>query len=378
MLKYCLFMGEHALDSLIHSLLTNQRVRWGSIYVLLLCHALQRERIAHNSFFSFRSFFNGDHLRHLRMQIIDYGSSYFSNTLAETTGGYRSREHYNNLRHLFEAKQVAFKSAARKKLIEIDTSAAHDFGPGEERRWLMVPTRMRRRFKVRSTPKDALPVDSSRSSGLASTEHTGAERLQSFTRQHMSSRTSSGPVSPEQLRASLSTMDQRERQRSASPDAIPEPPPAPRTGPIEILYRRFWRRKGDVFHLLLNLAIALDDRVWPKTDEQDVNLFVSLVYHVTGIKMKASFASEDEPLAAGLFGRMGRLRGNTPVYGAKSTETSWFRRMHIRLKAHLYPYNSGLTAGQALVTPFFDGQVATSLPRPVSLSTLFPRSSAVS
>ena len=49
-----------------------------------------------------------------------------------------------------------------------------------------------------------------------------------------------------------------------------------------LLARSFWRRKGDVFHLLLSLAIVLDDRVWPKEDERDVRMLVSLVYHVTG------------------------------------------------------------------------------------------------
>ena len=37
-------------------------------------------------------------------------------------------------------------------------------------------------------------------------------------------------------------------------------PPTPAMSPIEKLYRRFWHRKGDVFHLLLSLAISLDDR----------------------------------------------------------------------------------------------------------------------
>lgn len=43
------------------------------------------------------------------------------------------------------------------------------------------------------------------------------------------------------------------------------------------------QRKGDVFHLLLNLAIVLDERVWPKEDEEEVKLLTSLVHHVTGV-----------------------------------------------------------------------------------------------
>ena len=33
-----------------------------------------------------------------------------------------------------------------------------------------------------------------------------------------------------------------------------------RQSPIERMYRHFWQRKGDVFHLLLNMALVLDDR----------------------------------------------------------------------------------------------------------------------
>ena len=62
--------------------------------------------------------------------------------------------------------------------------------------------------------------------------------------------------------------------RGLTPPPHPPPPPPPS--------RNFWRRKGDVFHLLLSLAIVLDDRVWPKEDERDVRMLVSLVYHVTG------------------------------------------------------------------------------------------------
>jgi hypothetical protein len=30
--------------------------------------------------------------------------------------------------------------------------------------------------------------------------------------------------------------------------------------PIEAMYRRWWHRKGDIFHLLLTIALVLDDR----------------------------------------------------------------------------------------------------------------------
>lgn len=81
--------------------------------------------------------------------------------------------------------------------------------------------------------------------------------------------------------------------------------PQPKMGPVEVMYRHFWKRKGDVFHLLLGLAIALDDRVWPKEDEEDVMLFASLVHHVTGVHIHAAFASESDTKAKGVFGKGG-------------------------------------------------------------------------
>ena len=40
-------------------------------------------------------------------------------------------------------------------------------------------------------------------------------------------------------------------------------------GVVEKIYRSIWSRKGDVFNLLLSLAITLG-RVWPKSDEREV------------------------------------------------------------------------------------------------------------
>jgi len=159
----------------------------------------------------------------------------------------------------------------------------------------------------------------------------------------------------------------------------PLTPPSPTSNIIEILYRHFWRRKGDVFHLLLSLAIALDDRLWPLEDKEEVQLFISLAFQVTGIKLKASFAAEGEPAAAGLWGARRKLRGKSKRYGSKEAWGSWFRRAHIRLKAHFFPYNSGTTAGQALLAPFFQGKNEPA-PPPVgaaSLETLFPRSGPI-
>jgi hypothetical protein len=110
-----------------------------------------------------------------------------------------------------------------------------------------------------------------------------------------------------------------------------------REGPVERAYRHFWSRKGDVFHLLLALALALDDRcarrgarrfarppaptsgrhrppvtnppppsarsVWPREDARDVQLFVSLVHHVTGAKMRAHFVAAGDDAAGKLVGK---------------------------------------------------------------------------
>lgn len=100
------------------------------------------------------------------------------------------------------------------------------------------------------------------------------------------------------------------------------------------------------------------------------------------VKLKASFAREDEPRATGLWGRMGWGKededDNRPIherYGARTRFKAWFRRHHIRFRAHVMPYNSGLTAGQALVSPFFqdrDEELRVAEPA-AELETLFPR-----
>ena len=187
---------------------------------------------------------------------------------------------------------------------------------------------------------------------------------QSWERHHL--RTVSGDIT--------AAKEETEKEKE-----IPLTSPSPTSNIIEILYRHFWRRKGDVFHLLLSLAIALDDRLWPLEDKEEVQLFISLVYQVTGVKLKAFFASEGEPAAAGLWGALRKLQGKSKRYGSKEAWGSWFRRVHIRLKAHFFPYNSGTTAGQALVAPFFQEKDEPA-PPPIgvaSLETLFPRSGPI-
>jgi len=49
----------------------------------------------------------------VEFRIIDYGSSYFSQTLAQATGGFRARENYERLASVFESEHVTFKSPAK-------------------------------------------------------------------------------------------------------------------------------------------------------------------------------------------------------------------------------------------------------------------------
>lgn len=151
-------------------------------------------------------------------------------------------------------------------------------------------------------------------------------------------------------------------------------------GVIEKMYRNFWERKGDVFHLLLSLAVTLDDRVWPKEDEKDVQLFISLVHHVTGVKMKAYFVSPGDSKRIKVMGR--RLRedeetttvdGYKPyLYGTRARFFNKMRKFRMVLAAHFKPFNSGLLAGEALVSPFFGNQGPPHAKLPVCVQSAFP------
>jgi hypothetical protein len=96
---------------------------------------------------------NGDGSRmplgpRVEFKIIDYGSSFFSETLAQTTGGFRARHNYYRLTRLFETGKVAFRSPTRKTLVELDTSAGKvNVMPGkpEKRRHILPTTRIKNR-----------------------------------------------------------------------------------------------------------------------------------------------------------------------------------------------------------------------------------------
>ena len=83
----------------------------------------------------------------VEFKIIDYGSSYFSETLAQATGGFRARHNYQRLTRLFESKKVAFRSPTRQTLVEVETSAGKvGTAPGKpEKRWHLMPTGVRQR-----------------------------------------------------------------------------------------------------------------------------------------------------------------------------------------------------------------------------------------
>jgi hypothetical protein len=151
-------------------------------------------------------------------------------------------------------------------------------------------------------------------------------------------------------------------------------------GPVEKMYRLFWARKGDVFHLLLALGSILTERVWPKEDEKEVRMFAHLVYHVTGVKVTAYFASPGEPKSSAVLGK--RDKNSTAIEKVKSFDESddelsvideaqgsdvygkrkanlgscirgCLGRPHMFYRGHVHPFNSGLLAGEALVSPFF-------------------------
>jgi len=142
------------------------------------------------------------------------------------------------------------------------------------------------------------------------------------------------------------------------------------------MYRRFWERKGDVFHLLLGLAVSLDDRVWPKEDERDVQLFISLVHHVTGVKLRAYFASPNDERQLKVMGRRWKQDGpegeNKAMYGTRLRVFNGFRKFRMMFSAHMTPFNSGLLAGEALVSPFFAQGSPTHAKLPVCVEAAFP------
>ena len=254
---------------------------------------------------------------HVEFKIIDYGVGEFNETLAQAAGGHEPEETHRRIRDVFAARGIMLGPDAKK------TAAATDLA-GDD-----VPTKRCKNWKL-------CPFKSGR---FAVTSEAAA-----------AAPTAAKPKTPT---SSLSAMSSGR-------------------GPVERMYRHFWDRKGDVFHLVLALALVLDDRVWPRRDERDVQLFVSLVHHVTGVKLKAHFASADgtDPKRLRVMGQ--HKKGAEEVYGARVRCFAALRRAQILAAAHLKPFNSGLLAGEALVAPFFGMKGAPHAELPVCVESAFP------
>ncbi|PSC70169.1 kinase-like superfamily isoform A [Micractinium conductrix] len=156
------------------------------------------------------------------------------------------------------------------------------------------------------------------------------------------------------LRRAVEAADAAGHKKGAESTESADPKKRKRS-PIETVYRHWWHRKADVFHLLLTVALVLDNRTWPEHDADTVQNFCSLCHHVTGIKLKAKFkpvADTSAAASAALVVAVTAAGQPTPL-GRPPRWTHWWRRWAIRLKGHLFPFNSGLLAREALSHPFF-------------------------
>ena len=79
--------------------------------------------------------------------------------------------------------------------------------------------------------------------------------------------------------------------------------------------------------------------MWPAQDKAEVQLFISLVYHVTGVELQASFAHCGELEGQSVLGRLLRVKddhhGGTSAarfkaWGRRGKWHHFFRRLHIR------------------------------------------------
>lgn len=260
----------------------------------------------------------------VEFKIIDYGVGEFNETLAQAAGGYTADETLRAIHRVFSQRGIPVGEHANDdllRLVEQDPSG----GNGSSSR-----KKNRLRGLVLRREKDNL--------------FAVVENQTKMTRQPTTTSVSKGA--------------------------------------IEKMYRKFWERKGDVFHLLLSLAVTLDDRVWPKEDERDVQLFISLVHHVTGVKMKAYFVSPGDSKRIKVMGRRWKegedktqLKSDEfrPYwYGTRARVFNKLRKFRMMLSAHFAPFNSGLLAGEALVSPFFGNGGAPHAKLPVCVQSAFP------
>jgi hypothetical protein len=279
---------------------------------------------------------------HVEFKVIDYGVGEFNEILAQAAGGHEPEETLRNIQDVFAQKGIPVGADSKRNFIDMVNDSGN-VGSGSSRlqRWRLGQLKGNRFAAI------LCPAEKCR----RRKEKKYAARKQSQTA----------------LQAATA-------QR----------------GPIERMYRHFWSRKGDVFHLLLALAVVLDDRVWPKEDERDVNLFISLVHHVTGVKMRAYFASLGDPTRLKVMGKKDKesricqaehhstsQQASEAVYGARVRCFAAFRRTRMMLGAHFTPFNSGLLAGEALVAPFFGMKGAPHAELPVCVEAAFPFRSVV-
>lgn len=261
----------------------------------------------------------------IEFKIIDYGVGEFNETLAQAAGGYTADETLRRIHEVFSERGIPVGENASDDLLR-----------------LVEEDEMRNQVKTRKSKR-----------GI-------------FLRREKDNRFVVMVESDK--KATKKAMHRQPTTTSVS------------KGVVEKMYRNFWGRKGDVFHLLLSLAVTLDDRVWPKEDEKDVQLFISLVHHVTGVKMKAYFVSPDDSKRIKVMGR--RLREDeestkegeyTPyLYGTRARLFNKMRKFRMVVAAHFKPFNSGLLAGEALVSPFFGNQGPPHAKLPVCVQSAFP------
>ncbi|KAI7839011.1 hypothetical protein COHA_007250 [Chlorella ohadii] len=275
----------------------------------------------------------------VEFKIIDFGISKMSAKLAEAAGGREAQENVARVQQMFaHGRRIVFEGKSKRSALEMETSDFEHERFGWFKR-VVLRRSSDQQFRLnRTTPRPGSPELSSAASEAASTDDDASSEPQLFAMQ-----------APEEVVLSESEVQQACKWAHVKKTK----------SPIEKLYRSFWHRKGDVFHLLLGMALALDNRVWPEEDADDVTSLLSLVYHVTGLRLKASFAEAGQGQERSLFGKLACV-GRPQVVG---------------FKAHTMPFNSGLLAGEALVHPLFRSYRSCQPPHaetPVPLAKLFP------
>lgn len=351
----------------------------------------------------------------VEFKIIDYGVAIFNEDLAESTGGNEYRAVLQRIKDVLVAKEIVFPSRNNKAeqqsmVVSTGTSA---IGRATHA-WHLLPTKLKNKFRVVQTPIGAYPVLVPEPLELPSLPGGGGVHTAASNNNGTADSTSNAGSSLDSLQPSnlgggarrqyarISGSTRRLFRGSGAPtldDPLVNPQSKGETidpysmSPIERMYRNFWRRKGDVFHILLSVGMALDNRVWPKQDEELVREFATLVFHCTGVKIRVSFAQPSTRNGfSDLYGTLDRAQGlrdqklekqrgtkqkkGTDIlrsFGLRRRWTGPFRRFHMICKAHLHPYNSGMHAAEALTSPFF-GIYRESMPPegPISIEKVFP------